>query len=91
MTILVTGGAGFIGGEVVRLALDRGESVRVLDSLRPDVHAAPAGPEGGVPDPLPDPLPERTRLRRSRFACGTADRRAGPCLCWRRVCCACCG
>ncbi|GAA2030343.1 NAD-dependent epimerase/dehydratase family protein [Agromyces tropicus] len=46
MTLLVTGGAGFIGGEVVRIALDRGGAVRVLDSLRPDVHGAPA--------PLPD-------------------------------------
>ncbi|WP_353828440.1 NAD-dependent epimerase/dehydratase family protein [Agromyces sp. SYSU T0242] len=46
MTLLVTGGAGFIGGEIVRVALDRGERVRVLDSLRPDVHTA----TGGVPD-----------------------------------------
>ena len=44
MTILlVTGGAGFIGGAVVTDALARGWEVRVLDSLRPDVHgAAPA-------------------------------------------------
>nr|WP_194241497.1 NAD-dependent epimerase/dehydratase family protein [Galbitalea soli] len=36
--MLVTGGAGFIGGAIVDAALARGESVRVLDSLRADVH-----------------------------------------------------
>ncbi|MBF4636119.1 SDR family NAD(P)-dependent oxidoreductase [Agreia pratensis] len=41
--LLVTGGAGFIGSEIVRQALDAGWSVRVLDSLRADVHeTAPA-------------------------------------------------
>ena len=38
MTLLVTGGAGFIGGAIVTAALDAGRSVRVLDSLRSDVH-----------------------------------------------------
>jgi dTDP-L-rhamnose 4-epimerase len=42
VTLLVTGGAGFIGGTIVTAALERGESVRVLDSLRTDVH-------GGAP------------------------------------------
>ena len=38
MTLLVTGGSGFIGGAIVDAALARGETVRVLDSLRADVH-----------------------------------------------------
>ncbi|TFC56608.1 NAD(P)-dependent oxidoreductase [Cryobacterium sp. TMB1-7] len=40
--LLVTGGAGFIGGAIVDEALTRGWRVRVLDSLRRDVH-------GGLP------------------------------------------
>lgn len=40
MTLLVTGGAGFIGGAIVTAALDAGMPVRVLDSLRQDVHGA---------------------------------------------------
>ncbi|MGR2752532.1 NAD-dependent epimerase/dehydratase family protein [Agromyces arachidis] len=48
MMLLVTGGAGFIGGAIVRLAVERGADVRVLDSLRPDVHAASVRPPEGV-------------------------------------------
>jgi dTDP-L-rhamnose 4-epimerase len=48
-TLLVTGGAGFIGGHVVRAALAERWRVRILDSLRRDVHGgdacAPAGAE----------------------------------------------
>ena len=38
MRVLLTGGAGFIGRHVLRELVGRGHEVRVLDSLRPDVH-----------------------------------------------------
>ena len=39
--LLVTGGAGFIGSAIVRRALAEGHEVRILDSLRDDVHGDP--------------------------------------------------
>ena len=40
MKVLLTGGAGFIGRHVLHELIGRGHDVRVLDSLRPDVHSA---------------------------------------------------
>jgi dTDP-L-rhamnose 4-epimerase len=40
MRMLLTGGAGFIGRHVLAELLNHGHEVRVLDSLRADVHAA---------------------------------------------------
>ncbi len=41
-TVLVTGGAGFVGSFVVDRLVASGRAVRILDSLDPQVH--PAGP-----------------------------------------------
>lgn len=48
MKVLLTGGAGFIGSRVLAELLRRGHDVRVLDSLRDDVHHGlePVLPDG---------------------------------------------
>lgn len=46
MKILVTGGAGFIGGHLVDRLVSEGHSVRIYDNLEPQVHG------GKVPDYL---------------------------------------
>ncbi|SRR5579883_149176 len=47
-SVLVIGGAGFIGSHTVDLLLARGYTVRILDALRPPVH-----PQGKKPAYLP--------------------------------------
>ena len=50
-SILITGGAGFIGTHLAQIALEAGHRVRILDNLSPQVHGrdpnyhAPTGAE----------------------------------------------
>lgn len=48
MRVLVTGGAGFIGSHLVDRFLQRGDQLKVIDSLEPRVHPH------GRPDYVPD-------------------------------------
>jgi dTDP-L-rhamnose 4-epimerase len=50
--VLVTGGAGFIGSHLARFLMGRGDRVRVLDSLDPQVHGATGAMPGVVADEL---------------------------------------
>jgi dTDP-L-rhamnose 4-epimerase len=48
MKIVVTGGAGFIGSRLVRLLREGGHSVRIIDSLSPQIHGE--APSLAVPE-----------------------------------------
>jgi dTDP-L-rhamnose 4-epimerase len=63
---LVTGGAGFIGSHSVRALIDRGVRVRVLDALRPPVHAPGKRPElPGNVEVVIGEVEDRATLRRA--------------------------
>jgi dTDP-L-rhamnose 4-epimerase len=47
--VLITGGAGFIGSHLVDELLGRGDSVRILDSLSPQVHGDMRAPPAYLP------------------------------------------
>lgn len=67
MRILVTGGAGFIGSQTVDLLLEKGHTVRILDSLTPPVHF-----EGKLPDYVPSDVEFQRGDVRDRAAWETA-------------------
>jgi dTDP-L-rhamnose 4-epimerase len=75
--LLITGGAGFIGSAIVDAALAHGYAVRVLDSLRADVHGPAAnGGQSGAPGlgPLPGPWLEHGPAFRARARARNAEK-----------------
>src|SRR5919201_4732084 len=64
--VLVTGGAGFIGSHSARALVERGVRVRVLDALRPPVHAAGRAPDlPSEVDVVVGEVEDRAALRRA--------------------------
>jgi dTDP-L-rhamnose 4-epimerase len=66
-TILITGGAGFIGLHLTRKLLAQGHSVRILDSFNPQIHTT---------DVLPPDVANRVELIRADVRDRTALRRS---------------
>lgn len=74
--ILVTGGCGFIGGEVVRQLLDKGYRVRVADNLSKPSSRVPAGVEFVRAD-LAEPEAARRVFRGARVCINLAAKIGG--------------
>jgi dTDP-L-rhamnose 4-epimerase len=62
---LLTGGAGFIGQHVMRELLTRGHEVRVMDSLRPDVHSDRSWTPPGHVEMMVGDVRDRTMVDRA--------------------------
>lgn len=54
MTILISGGAGFIGSSVLKFGIAQGLDFRVLDNLSPQIHGEAAVPPALLRDPAID-------------------------------------
>ncbi|MGW0737000.1 NAD-dependent epimerase/dehydratase family protein [Streptomyces sp. NPDC002851] len=78
MRVLVTGGAGFIGSQIVRALAARGHEAVVLDALLPSAHPVPPRPDrsDNAPETLVadvrDPEAVRTALRGVDAVCHQA-------------------
>lgn len=62
-TVLVTGGAGFIGSHLVDRLVEEGRSVRVIDSLEPQVHQGSSGYRNGAASYLEGSILDLDSLR----------------------------